>query len=294
MSGVLWALGAGVGFGLSQALNRWAVRRMDAYVGAFIQILGSAVVLLLVAALTEDWQRLRLASPWAWFHFSLAGLFHFFGGWTFLNISQKQIGAARTGALTGTVPIFAAALAALTLQEVPTLVMLAGIVIIVGGVYWVNEGGLHQAGPTTGWRSLWSGLATALCWAISPIFIRYGLAHLPSPLLGLTLGIWVCVAAYAVMLWLRHRVQPLAPVAAADFIFKAIPGITVGLATWARWVAIDLTTIAVVLALNLVSVPIVNWLSPLLMGTEVEQVTPQVWWGSALIIGGTLLLILFQ
>ena len=45
------------------------------------------------------------------------------------------------------------------------------------------------------------------------------------------------------------------------------------------------------LALSLVSVPVVNLLSPLLVGRHIEQVTVQVWLGSALIVGGSLVLI---
>ena len=47
----------------------------------------------------------------------------------------------------------------------------------------------------------------------------------------------------------------------------------VGLSVWARWAALDYTSIAVVLALGLLSVPVVLLLSPVLMGRHVERVT---------------------
>jgi uncharacterized membrane protein len=49
-----------------------------------------------------------------------------------------------------------------------------------------------------------------------------------------------------------------------------------------------------VVALSLVSVPLVNVLSPLMVGQHLEQVTNQVWLGSALIIGGSLILIFLR
>jgi uncharacterized membrane protein len=46
-----------------------------------------------------------------------------------------------------------------------------------------------------------------------------------------------------------------------------------------------------VLALALVSVPIVLFLSPLLVGRHLERVTPKVWIGAALVVAGALTLI---
>jgi hypothetical protein len=51
-------------------------------------------------------------------------------------------------------------------------------------------------------------------------------------------------------------------------------------------------SIAVVLALGLLSVPVVLLFSPVLMGRQVERVTAQVWAGALLVVGGGLLLIL--
>jgi uncharacterized membrane protein len=73
--------------------------------------------------------------------------------------------------------------------------------------------------------------------------------------------------------------------------FKIAAGALVALATWWRWVAIDGTDVAVVLALALVSVPIVLFLSPLLVGQHLERVTRQVWVGAGLVVGGALALI---
>ena len=46
-----------------------------------------------------------------------------------------------------------------------------------------------------------------------------------------------------------------------------------------------------VLALALVSVPIVLFLSPLLVGRHLERVTRKVWVGATLVVGGAIALI---
>jgi uncharacterized membrane protein len=72
---------------------------------------------------------------------------------------------------------------------------------------------------------------------------------------------------------------------------KLLAGVLVAFATWSRWVALDDAAVGVVLALNLVSVPIVLFLAPLLSGRHLEQVTARVWAGAALVVAGSLALI---
>lgn len=301
MLGAIWAVAAGVGFGLFQTVNRQAVRGMDVYVATFIQLLISTLILAAISAFTENFARLLTAPPQAWLYFCLAGFVHFFIGWTSLNASQKQVGAARTSSLIGTIPLFGIILAALTLGEIPSLVAVMGMVLIMGGVYLVNQARLRQtetnssaSGQAAGWRSLLPGLLAALCSATSPIFIRFGLAELSSPMLGVTIGISTSALAYGLVLAVRGLGSPLSKIPRESLLTKVLAGILAGLATWAYWIAFDLISVALVLALALLSVPVVNLLSPLIVGRDLEQVTGQVWLGSGLIIAGSLVLIFLR
>lgn len=293
----MWAVAAGLLFGAFQAVNRHAVRGMEVVVATFIQLLVSTLILVSISLLTEDLALLQAAPPLAWLLFGLAGFVHFFIGWTFLNASQKQVGAARTGSLIGTIPLFGIVLAALTLGEVPSLMGVAGMVLIMGGVYLVNQSRIKQnesvvtTGLATGWRSLIPGLTAAFCWAVSPIFLRYGLTVLPSPMLGLSIGITTSTLSYGLVLAIRGLNSPLSEIPAPALLTKVMAGILVALATWTYWTAFGLTTIAIVLALALLSVPVVNILAPLVVDRELEQVTGQVWFGSGLIMLGSLMLI---
>jgi drug/metabolite transporter (DMT)-like permease len=140
MTGIWWAVLSGLGFGLFQTFNRRAGRGMDAYRATFILLLVSAVLLIVASLATENLTLLSAAPLGALVSFGLAGLIHFFVGWTLLSVSQKKVGAARTGALVGATPLFASAIAALTLGEVLRLPTLLGIVLVVAGVYLVSNG----------------------------------------------------------------------------------------------------------------------------------------------------------
>ena len=290
MSGVLWAAIAGVGFGLFQSVNRASVEDLDLYRSTFIQLVVSAVILSVATAVSGDVSPLRSIPATALLNFSLAGLAHFVVGWTLLNASQQRLGAARTGPLIATTPLFGAIVAAITLGEVPGFVTTLGIATIVAGAFVVASGEGSLGRLRMSWRSSSFGLGTALCWAISPIFIRRGLEEFDHPLAGVTISMLAAVGAYAVAMLARgHRASPDASRTAITWKLGA--GVLVGLSTWARWYALSLASVAAVLGLALLSIPTVMVLAPLLVGREHERVTPPVVIGAALVIAGALVLI---
>jgi drug/metabolite transporter (DMT)-like permease len=299
MSGAMWALAAGAGFGVFQALNRRAVRGMDVYVATFVQLLISSIVLIGISLVTEDLRLIARAPLSAILSFVAAGFLHFLIGWTLLNASQKRIGAARTSPLIATVPLFGAIVAAVTIREFPTWLELIGIGIIVLGAYLVSKDGESLSTTTTAkqrygalLQASWMGLAAAFFWAVSPIFIRIGLQGLPSPMLGVTIGVTASALSYAlILLWQRERWLGV-PIPNEAWTFKLLAGLLVGLSTWMRWVALDLAPIAVVLALTMISSPLVILLAPLISGKHLERVTLMLWLGMGLILFGALLLVL--
>jgi drug/metabolite transporter (DMT)-like permease len=286
------AAAAGLGFGVFQTLNRRAVGGMnDAYLATFLQLVVALVVLLAASLATADPDALRDATTAGLVYFSLAGLIHFSVGWTLLNMSQMRIGAARTSPLLATNPVFGAAIGVLVLQELPGALAWFGIALIIGGAFVVSLERVAETGWGVGWKDMLPGILTALSWAISPLLIKEGLEGLESPLLGLTLGMLVAVLAYAAALPLRPSVKGPALGSWVSLSFKLAAGLMVGLSVWARWESLDYTEIAVVLALGLLSIPVVLLLSPLLMGRHVERVTWHVWLGAGLVVAGSLILL---
>jgi drug/metabolite transporter (DMT)-like permease len=276
----------------------------------------------------DDLSLIADAPAWALFNFALAGLIHFYVGWTLLNASQKRIGAAKTSPLISTNPLFGTVIAAFTIQELPGVFTLIGLFIMMAGVYVVAaeqqrerpknavEPGLVP--PVTGAASSGSpsgnrggmvrairsradlvagsafGLGTALAWAVSPLPIIEGLKVLPSPLVGVSISMVAATAAYSISLIVRRQsgIGGKAQWGRGAWGWKAAAGVLVALATWFRWQALDHTSIAVVLALSLLAVPTVMVLAPIISGRHLERVTPSLWFGAALVVGGGLLLIL--
>jgi drug/metabolite transporter (DMT)-like permease len=301
VTGVVWAAAAGIGFGAFQTVNRRAVSRMDVVLATVLQLAVALVVLIVLVAGTGDGARIASlpASAAGWF--VLGGLAHFLIGWTVLNTSQQRIGAARTSALISTVPLFGAAVAAVTLGELPSGASWVGIALITLGAYVVAaERILRGRGGRGSWRDSAFGLACAVAWAVSPVFTRKGLDEFDAPLLGVTIGLAASLLGYGLALasglradWLGRRRD------AADvgvhihhaLTLKVAAGVLVARSTWGRWVALERTTVGTVLALGLLSVPVVLLLSPVVMGRDVERVNIWIWLGAALVVGGALLLV---
>jgi uncharacterized membrane protein len=289
VNGALVAAASGIGFGLFQSLNVRAVRGMDPYASTFVQIFVAAVALGVVAVATGGLGDLAVAPPWALFDFGAAGVLHFVAGWTCLNLSQKRIGAARTSPLLVTVPLFGIAVAAVTVGQLPAAAEIPAMALMMLGAYVVASRGT-RARPGRLADAL-PALGCALCWALSPVLTLRGLKGLDDPLLGLALGLAVSVLGYMVAFAVARRDLGLWTAGRGALALKLLAGVLVGLSTWGRWAALDRAAVAVVLALNLLSVPVVLVLAPVIAGRHGERATARVWGGAALVVTGSLLLI---
>jgi len=139
-----------------------------------------------------------------------------------------------------------------------------------------------------------AGLGTALCFSSSSIFIRYGLETIPSPLIGVTIGMVFCTFAYGLILLIRFRKQneeeKKISYSKQGILLLLFGGMFLGFGTLSRWIAIDMAPIAIVIGLSGLTVPVVLMLSPILMGRSLENVTIRLWFGAGLVIIGASLI----
>jgi drug/metabolite transporter, DME family len=289
VTGAAWAAAAGVMFGLFQALSVQVVRRaVNVTLATFVQVGAAALVIGAVAAAAEGLDRLGEASAYSLAMFALAGIVHFFGGWAALNRSQSRVGAARTAPLIATSPVFGVALALVVEGEVPDALALAGIAATTAGAYVLTDpgAGRRAALADSGW-----GLTTAAAWATSAVLTVRGLADFPYPLLGVAVGMVAATVPFGLLLLVGST-----PVgwrdAVADLPLKVTAGSVVAVGTWWRWLGLDHAPIGVVLALNLMSVPTVLVLAPLLARRGEEVVTVRLAVGASIVLAGALTLVL--
>jgi drug/metabolite transporter (DMT)-like permease len=286
----MWATVSGLGFGVFQSLNRRAIRGIeDPYVSTFLQLAVATAVLVVASLASEDLSRLGEASAGTIVIFALAGIVHFVLGWLLLNVSQARIGASRTAPLITLTPLFGTALAVLIRGELPSAGALAAIAPIMVGAWLLASRG---SGGVAIERDSIYAFGTAFMWSLSAVLTVEALEGLDSPLLGVTLGLLAATIALGGALAARGSFTiAVRSIARNTLALKAAAAVLVAFATWFRLLALDDTDVAVVLAANLVSVPVVLVLAPMLVGRHLEQVDARILVGGALVVGGILALI---
>lgn len=288
MTGPLWALVAAIGFGFLQVSNRKANQLVDAYRTAFGLLVAVEIVLLLRAALLGDFGLLFTAPLSAVLIFGVTTLFHFVGGWTLLALSQQTIGVARTGALVSAAPIIGTLVAAIALDEPLTPAIAGGVVLAVIGVALISLSG--RVSGSVEWRRPWFALGVASIWGSTPILIRFGLERFDHPVEGLTIGLASSVVVYALLLTVTGRWGMPMPISAVRWI--AFAGLCGAIAVSSQWLSFDLTTIAIAITIQQLSVIFVIALVPMMFHQPFERMNPRFFAGVLLVlIGATVVLL---
>lgn len=293
MIGVLPALGAAVGFAVFQVVNARALTRIDVYRGTRVLLVMGTLALGTITIATEGIGLWTAAPPRALLMCAVAGMLHFFLGWTFLGLAQQRIGAARAGALIGTVPLFGALLAWMFLGEPLVVRQVLGLFVVVAGVAAIatmhRKGSIREAGLVVG---VLSGLSTALCWSISPIFIRQGLEGIPSSSAAATVGLLTSAVLYSALVAISRRGKDKVTIERQTRLLLGTSGMLVALSLWMQWTAFDLATVAVVLVI----LQLTPALLPILarIGAPKADLVPlsRIYPGIAGIVGGSLLVVL--
>ena len=288
MNGILWAITAGVGFGLFQAFHRRANQLIDAFAATFVLLVISVVALGTGSAVTQDLGVIGRAPAWAFFAFAAAGVVQFFFGWTFLTLSQQRDGASRTGIAIAATPLIGSVAAAIFLDEPLTAITLVGVLLVVAGVALIA-----QRQGSTGSRLAavpWFGLGSAFCWGTSPLFVRWGLDGLDVPLIGVTLALASAAVLYATLLAFKVGGRSLrVPRSAYGWIL--LSSLLAAGAIAAQWQAWDLIEVTVAITLMQLATPVVVLAAPLVVGTDMERLTPALIVGMAAVIGGSMLVV---
>jgi drug/metabolite transporter (DMT)-like permease len=292
VTGVLWATASGIGFGLFQSLNRRAIQGIeDPYVSTFLQLSVATAILVAASLASEDLSQLGHASGEAIGLFAVAGIVHFVLGWVLLNMSQMRIGASRTAPLITLTPLFGVVLAAITLGELPRPAAFAAIAPIMVGAWLLAS---RASGQIAIERDSVFAFGTAFMWALSAVMTVEALEGLDSPLLGVTLGLLAATATLGGALFARGSLGAIRSIGTGTLALKLSAAVLVAFATWFRLLALGETDVAVVLATNLVGVPVTLVLAPMIVGRHLEQADTRVWLGGLLVVAGVLALIAIE
>ncbi|MBN1266732.1 MAG: DMT family transporter [Anaerolineales bacterium] len=140
------------------------------------------------------------------------------------------------------------------------------------------------------------GMLTALCWAISPVFIQRGIEGLPSYIWGTAVGSFFASLVYLFWFLLRNRIRGINPAYPRRAVYWQIAGgLASGLGILFRNIALESTQVAVVIALAQISALLTLLLGPVLLGRAFkERITPRLIFGIVSIVSGSVLILYGQ
>lgn len=287
-AGVGWALVAALGFGFVQVFNRKSNQLVDAYRTAFGLLLCVEVLLVVRAVVSGDIALVAGAPAAAVVLFSVAAFFHFIGGWTLMALSQQRIGVARTGALVSAAPLVGTVLAAVVLDEPLTMPILGGVLLAVAGVALISlSAGVRRGG--VGWARPWPALTVALIWGSSPMLIRLGLERFDHPVLGLTIGLAVSLAVYAIVLTAAKAWRRTGSTTAVRWMMAG--GVAGAVAVSGQWISFGLTTIAIAVTVQQLAILVVVALVPLMFKEPFERMNLHFAAGTAAMLAGSIIVV---
>jgi len=201
-AGIFYALIAGLFWGSSPVLVKRGLVHSDVSAATLYQQGAILLTLVLAALLEGNALSGRISAP-ATGVFVATGVVGAYLGRTLFVKSVAQIGASRAQSLNNSSSLVTVLLAALLLGEALSPAVLAGVLLIICGVFFVTRPESRaNDGNASGMLTLTSIMAT-LCYGIVPVMKKFGtdlggppvlgalIMHATGLLLLLTVGRWL-------------------------------------------------------------------------------------------------------
>lgn len=182
-TGILYALIAGLFWGTSPVLIKRGLARSDVSAATLYQQAATLLTLVLAAALEANPFALEMA-PGPLGVFVATGVVGAYLGRTLFVKSVAQIGASRAQSLNNSSPLVTVLLAALLLGETLSAPIIAGVLLIIAGVFAVTRADPDGApGGASRVLTMTSIMAT-LCYGIVPVMKKWGMDLGGEPVMG--------------------------------------------------------------------------------------------------------------
>ena len=137
------------------------------------------------------------------------------------------------------------------------------------------------------------GMLTALCLAISPIFIHKGLETLPSPIWGTAIGLLVAALLYLFWYILKKKWKEVSLPVGNSIYWQIAGGVAGAMGILFRNIALQTDQVAIVITLAQTASLFTLILAPFLLGNQLrEKITPKLVAGILFILMGATFIVL--
>lgn len=311
MLGALLGLASAAAFGANWLFARRGMRRVSSNYIANVSILSGPVFFLLICVFTGEISNLGRFTWKVYLFFALSGVIHFALGRTFGYRANQLIGMTRANMITGMSSIVTVIEAVIVLGENLTPVMALGIFLsmsgplllalrestVSAGIQTVGGGagvGAIAYGRDVDRRTLHVGVlfgvGAAIFWGSSAVFIKLALENGGSPIAGSLIAYTAASCAISYSLLSREIRRELFTWDPISLRMALGSGVNTNMAQLLRFSALAFAP-AIVVALMQRTTPIWVLIIAFLFERRTESFSPWVLLGNALLIAGTILVV---
>jgi drug/metabolite transporter (DMT)-like permease len=197
----------------------------------------------------------------------------------------RTMGSAITSTIVNTTPMFSTALAMLALAERPGPLVLAGVVLIVGGLVIISGEGSERS-----WKriELFFPFLAALLFSMKDVTVRWGLGGSAAPILAAAIAaITSTIEIFLINRYIYKETFILPPKHVLRWFVSS--GIFTGGSFLFMFVALSMERVSIIAPLINSYAAFVLVLAPL-MARQIERVTPRKVAGAVLVVAGIFLI----
>ncbi|MEE8448756.1 MAG: EamA family transporter [Thermodesulfobacteriota bacterium] len=279
------ALATALAYAWANNLARLGLKGSNALTGTIITVGVNFVVLWILTLLFVPWHAFRLSLVWI---FIIDGLMTQALGRFLKFVSIDRLGAARSGAIGGSTPMFSIMLAVLIRGEQLTYLIFIGAVLIVGGLVLIS--GEVRAGPgQLKFRDIMFPLAAAFLYGLSPNMRKFGLETLAYPLLGA--AVTSTTALFTLLFTSSFLGKGSFNINKRSLIYFLLAGLCTAIALPLYYYSLSVGQVVVVGPLVNISAFFSVAIAHFWM-REGEYITSRLWIGALVVVGGAAVIFL--
>ncbi len=289
--GLIFALLSAILFAASNVFLRRGVSGAGESNSAFlIAIFMGITIFSLMMFFTAEWDKVWSLSGQGWVLLGAAGIIHFVIGRYLAYISVRLIGANKAITITRSNMLYAFILGIILLNEQFTIPLALGVVCLASGVTLVS---IERQGPEVKVQSETKGvlyaLIAGLCWGISAVPIKLGVAEIGSSLAGAFVSFIPPSFIIAGLLLRRQQREELMKLPRSSLIYLVIAGALTSISQLCRYIALSYSPISLVQPLMSTNVIFLLFFS-FLLNRHIEVFTIKVITGIVVTVVGSVLL----
>ncbi len=272
-----------MGWATDAILVRKGARTSNIYSAALISFIITAILLWTVVTIFFPLSLLRTPAT---IYFVLSGLIQPFLARLLHYIGLTRLGVARSGSLRGVSPLFAVVIAVTFLGERPNLFVYSGTLLTVAGVWLI----LYRGDGGGEWKffDVIFPIGAAVVAAVSQNLRRKGLVLLPNPFVGGAITTTTSLTLYIISLLVTGKIRQVKPdrTALPYFVTSAFVAAS---SQFLVFLALSRGEVSIMVPL-INTTPFFSVVFSAIFLRDLEQVTSKIFFGSALLVTGVVLI----